>query len=90
MGSDGRLAIFYTLEYLAHLKEIGANVLHGYDTYVYEFSKARQLRLFDRLGVRYPRARVMNHSPRVVGFDPFPRLVDYVLVRAGLAEPASV
>ena len=24
-------AIFYTLEYLAYLKEIGANVLHGYD-----------------------------------------------------------
>ncbi|MBI1893035.1 MAG: hypothetical protein HYS14_02835 [Candidatus Rokubacteria bacterium] len=54
-------AIFYTLEYLAYLKEIGANVLHGYDTYVYEFSKARQLRLFERLGLRYPRARVINH-----------------------------
>ena len=54
-------AIFYTLEYLAYLKEIGANVLHGYDTYVYEFSKARQLRLFERLGLRHPRARVINH-----------------------------
>lgn len=55
-------AIFYTLEYLAYLKEIGANVLHGYDTYVYEFSKARQIRLLDRLGLRYPRARVINHA----------------------------
>ncbi|MGE5849792.1 MAG: ATP-grasp domain-containing protein [Candidatus Methylomirabilota bacterium] len=54
-------AILYTLQYLAYLKEIGANVLHGYDTYAYEFSKARQLSLLHRLGLRYPRARVINH-----------------------------
>jgi RimK-like ATP-grasp domain len=54
-------AIFSTLPYLAYLKEIGANVLNGYDAYVYEFSKARQLGLFERLGLRYPRARVINH-----------------------------
>jgi hypothetical protein len=54
-------AIPYTLQYLAYLREIGANVLHGYDTYVYEFSKARQISLLERLGLRYPRARVINH-----------------------------
>jgi len=54
-------AIFGTLPYLAYLKDIGANVLNGYDAYVYEFSKARQLSLFERLGLRYPRARVINH-----------------------------
>jgi hypothetical protein len=32
--------IFYTLQYAAHLKKIWANVLHGCDTYIYEFSKA--------------------------------------------------
>jgi hypothetical protein len=53
-------AIFYTLHYLAFLKEIGANVLNGYDAYVYEFSKARQLSLLRRLGLPYPRARVIN------------------------------
>ncbi len=53
-------AIFYTLHYLAYLKEIGVNVLNGYDAYVYEFSKARQLGLLQRLGLRYPRARVIN------------------------------
>jgi hypothetical protein len=53
-------AMFYTLHYLAFLKEIGANVLNGYDAYVYEFSKARQLGLLQRLGLRYPRARVIN------------------------------
>ncbi|HSB81560.1 MAG TPA: hypothetical protein VLM91_22505 [Candidatus Methylomirabilis sp.] len=55
-------AIFYTLQYMAHLKAIGANVLHGYDTYVYEFSKARQIGLLHRLGLRHPRARVINHA----------------------------
>ena len=54
-------AIRYTLDYLAHLREIGANVLIGYDAATYEFSKARQLGLFERLGLRYPRARVINH-----------------------------
>ncbi len=54
-------AIFYALQYLAYLKEIGANVLNGYDAYVYEFSKVRQLMLLERLGLRYPRARVINH-----------------------------
>ncbi|HEV8131268.1 MAG TPA: hypothetical protein VGQ81_08440 [Acidobacteriota bacterium] len=54
-------AIFYTLQYLAYLKEIGANVLNGHDAYVYEFSKAGQLTLFERLGLRHPKARVINH-----------------------------
>jgi hypothetical protein len=53
-------AIFYTLHYLAFLKEIGADVLNGYDAYVYEFSKARQLGLLHRLGLPSPRARVIN------------------------------
>jgi hypothetical protein len=59
-------AIFYTLQYLAYLKEIGANVLHGYDTYVYEFSKARQIGLLHRLGMRCPRARVINHPSQAL------------------------
>jgi biotin carboxylase len=53
--------MFYTLHYLAYLQEIGANVLNGYDTYVYEFSKARQIGLLHRLGLRYPCTRVVNH-----------------------------
>ncbi len=59
-------AIFYTLQYLAYLKEIGANVLNGYDAYVYEFSKAKQLGLLHRLGLRYPRARVINDASQAV------------------------
>jgi len=53
-------AMFYTLHYLAFLKEVGAHVLNGYDAYVYEFSKARQLSLLHQLGLLYPRARVIN------------------------------
>src|ERR1700752_3743392 len=63
-------AMFYTLNYLAFLKEIGANVLNGYDAYVYEFSKARQLGLFERLGLRYPRAPGVNHPSRASAAAP--------------------
>jgi hypothetical protein len=59
-------AIFSTLAYLGHLKEIGANVLNGYAPYVYEFSKARQLDLLERLGLPYPRARVINHPSQAL------------------------
>lgn len=54
-------AIPYTLEYLAYLEDIGANVLNGLVPYRYEFSKAKQLALMARLGVRHPRARVINN-----------------------------
>jgi RimK-like ATP-grasp domain len=59
-------AIFYTLNYLAHLKEIGATVLNGYDAYVNEFSKARQIGLLHRLGLQYPRARVINAPSQAI------------------------
>ncbi|MCH7676330.1 hypothetical protein IH879_15465 [candidate division KSB1 bacterium] len=29
-------------------------------------------------------------APQVIGFDPFPLLVDYLLIRAGLGEPETV
>jgi hypothetical protein len=29
-------------------------------------------------------------APNVVGFDPIPKLVDYLMMRAGLAESATV
>lgn len=55
-------AIFYALQYLAHLKTIGANVINGYAAFRLETSKAMQLDLFEQLGLRYPRARVINHA----------------------------
>lgn len=59
-------AIPYTLQYLAYLEDIGAEVLNGYGAYVYEFSKARQLSLMASLGVPHPRARVINHAAQAL------------------------
>lgn len=59
-------SIFYTLEYLAYLKDIGGNVINGYDAYLYEFSKARQLRLLDRLGLNHPKAQIINHPSQAL------------------------
>lgn len=59
-------AIPYTLQYMAHLKNIGANVVNGYDAYLYEFSKANQCHLLGRLGIRHPRSRVINHSSQAL------------------------
>ena len=56
-------AIFSTLHYLSYLKSIGANVLNGYDSYLHEISKARQVGLLEKLGMRHPRARVINSAP---------------------------
>ena len=56
-------AIFSTLHYLSYLKSIDANVLNGYDAYLHEISKARQVGLLNKLGIRHPRARVINSAP---------------------------
>jgi hypothetical protein len=54
--------IFYTLHYLAHLKALGVRVVNGYDAFVIETSKALQLSLLERLGLPYPRTRVVNNA----------------------------
>ena len=59
-------AIFHTLDYLAYLDGIGANVLNGHGAYAYELSKARQCALFARLGIRSPRTRVANDRDAAV------------------------
>jgi hypothetical protein len=53
-------AIFATLHYLAHLKELGAPTINGYDAFAVEISKVAQLGILRRLGLRHPRARVIN------------------------------
>jgi biotin carboxylase len=55
-------AIFYTLQYLAHLRELGVRVVNGYEAFVTETSKAYQLSLLQRLGLPYPRARVIHRA----------------------------
>jgi hypothetical protein len=53
-------AIFHVREYLAYLDAIGAPVLNGSRAYEFELSKTRQAALAARLGLRYPRTRVMD------------------------------
>ncbi len=59
-------AIFYALQYLAYLDSIGANVVNSYAAFHLETSKAMQLDLFEHLGLKYPRARVINHASQAV------------------------
>ncbi len=61
-----RTAVFSALEFLRYLEDIGVPVINGAEAYGYEISKARQLRLSERLGVMHPRARVINHPSEAV------------------------
>ena len=58
--------IFTVRDYLGHLEENGVSVVNGTPAYNVEISKSRQLDLFRKLGVGYPRARVINHASRAV------------------------
>ncbi len=55
-------AIFYTLQYLAHLERQGVRVVNGRQAYSVEISKALQLTLLKSLGLPCPVARVI-HDP---------------------------
>src|SRR3954471_20804259 len=53
--------IYHTLSYLAHLERLGTRVVNGWRGFTVETSKAMQLSLLESLGLRYPRARVIDH-----------------------------
>ena len=59
LRGNGR-AIFFTQSYLAYLETTGARVLNGSQAFSLEISKARQLQLFDSLGLRFPKTRIVN------------------------------
>ncbi|HLA24917.1 MAG TPA: hypothetical protein VJ206_05940 [bacterium] len=71
-------AIGYTRELLPYLEERGAQVINGSGAFAIETSKVAQLRLLARLGLRAPRARVINDPTLALeaaeGFD-FPVVV---------------
>jgi biotin carboxylase len=71
-------AIFSTHAWLAHLERLGVPVVNGARAWRHETSKALQLELLESLGVRYPRARVINHptqAPAAVDGLRFPVVV---------------
>jgi hypothetical protein len=75
-GAKG--AVFYTRNLLAHLERLGTRVINGHMAFTYETSKAMQLLLLDRLGLRYPHARVISHAaeaPRAASDLRFPIVV---------------
>ncbi len=57
--------IFFVREFLRHLEQIGVPVINGSAAFAVETSKALQLEIFERLGLRYPRAQVVNHESQV-------------------------
>ena len=54
-------AIFYTVNYLEHLEAQGVRVVNGSRCFRHEISKALQLTNLEKLGLPYPKARVINH-----------------------------
>ena len=58
--------IFYTINYLKHLEDMGLRVVNGSRAFTHETSKALQLALLERLGLPYPKARVINHPSQAV------------------------
>lgn len=55
-------SILYTLNYLAHLEQLGVRVVNGLRAFRLETSKALQLSLLKSLGLAFPAARVINHA----------------------------
>lgn len=64
-GSHAEI-VLYVEQYLAYLEEIGVRVINGHDAFVLGASKSRQIDVFERLGVPYPRARVINHPSQAM------------------------
>ena len=70
--------LFYAEPLLAHWESLGVPVINSVRAYRYEKSKALQIGLFERLGVRYPRTIVVNHRDQLLkagGELRFPLLV---------------
>ena len=55
-------SILYTLNYLAHLEQLGVRVVNGLSAFRVETSKALQLSLLKSLDLPFPAARVIHHS----------------------------
>ncbi|MDQ3488718.1 MAG: hypothetical protein M3468_13450 [Acidobacteriota bacterium] len=59
-------SILYTLNYLAHLEQLGVRVVNGLSAFRVETSKALQLSLLKSLGLPFPPTAVINHADQAV------------------------
>ena len=67
---DGENVLASTAGYLRYLESLGVPIVNGSEPFAFEISKALQLALMERLGVRYPKARVItNHLDAVAAAD---------------------
>lgn len=58
--------VLYVRDFLAYLDSIGTPVINGHAAFALGASKAQQLDLLARLGLRYPRARVIHHPSQAL------------------------
>lgn len=58
--------LFYAEPLLDHYAGLGVPVINPVRAYRFEKSKALQVGLFERLGVRYPRTIVVNHRDQIL------------------------
>ena len=78
--------ILYTLNYLAHLEQLGVRVVNGLSAFRVETSKALQLALLKSLGLPFPAARVISHpsqAPAAAAGLRFPVVVKANIGRSG-------
>ena len=59
-------SLAFARRYLPFLEEHGIPVVNGTDAFALELSKARQLLLLERLGIRAPRAHAASDAARIV------------------------
>ena len=59
-------AVLYTRGLLANLERQGVRVVNGYDAFEIEISKVLQISLFARLGLKFPKTRVVNSIDAIV------------------------
>ncbi|MDQ4120530.1 MAG: hypothetical protein M3209_03685 [Acidobacteriota bacterium] len=58
-------AIFYTRGLLATLEKQGVRIINGYGAFQIEISKALQTALFQSLGVKFPKTRIVNSVKKI-------------------------
>lgn len=59
-------AIFYANDFIGYLEENGVRVINGTRATEIETSKALQLVLFKKLGLKFPKAVVVNHPNQII------------------------
>ena len=59
-------AIFFTQSYLAYLETVDIRVINGTRAFALEISKARQLQLFNSLGLHFPKTHVVNCANEIL------------------------